>query len=112
MALDQGVIGIYADKDLKTALKNIKCPLHHALKPGLQPHEAFMIEPDPNAKNFSKDMIQKFGLRNWRYKKDRFGRRIPNYRNHYQPEISALYAREKIYNPTNGVCVKCRRCIQ
>ena len=36
----KGMVGIYADKDLKTATKNIKCPLHHTLKPGLPYYEA------------------------------------------------------------------------
>ncbi len=107
-----GLVNIYKDKDLKTALKNIKCPLHHALKPGLQEYEAYEIEPNPMAKNFSDDMCKRFGLKKWKYKKDRYGNRIPNFRNHYQPEISALYCRERIYSTGHPVCRQCRRCIQ
>jgi hypothetical protein len=106
----QGIVAIYGDKDLKTAVKNIKCPLHHVLKPGLKAHEAFEIEPDPMAKNFTKDMLRVFKLRNWKYKRDKYGNKIPNFRNHYQPEISALYAKERIYSPGHPVCQKCRRC--
>lgn len=108
----QGLVAIYADKDLKTALKNIRCPLHHVLKPGLQKHEAFMLEPNPMTKNFSKSMLEKFNLKNWTYKRDKFGNKIPNFRNHYQPEISALYAKERIYSPGHPVCRACRRCFQ
>jgi len=108
----QGLVQIYADKDLKTALKNIKCPLHHALKPNMSPHEAYMLEPNPLAKNFSADMCKKFGLKNWKYKKDKYGNKIPNFRNHYQPEVSALYLKERVYTPGHPVCRKCRRCFQ
>lgn len=110
--IDKGLIGIYTDKDLKTAVKNIKCPLHHVLKPGLPYYEAYQIEPNPNTKHFSNDLCEKFGLKRWRYKKDAFGNKIPNYRNHYQPEISALYAKERIYSPGHPTCRKCRRCFQ
>lgn len=108
----QGLVGIYADRDLKTALKNIKCPLHHALKPGIPEHEAYLIEPNPLSKNFSNDMCKKFGLKRWKYKKDKFGNRIPNFTNHYQPEVSALYLKERVYSAGHPVCRKCRRCLQ
>lgn len=108
--MSQGLVAIYKDKDLKTALKNIKCPLHHTLKPGLKPHEAYEIEPDPLAKNFTDDMCKRFGLRKWKYKRNKFGQKIPNYRNHYQPEISALYAKERIYSTNHPICIRCRRC--
>jgi hypothetical protein len=107
-----GLVGVYADKDLKTALKNIKCPLHHALKPGLEPQEAYELEPNPLAKNFSADLCRQFGLKKWKYKRDRFGNKIPNYRNHFQPYISALYAKERIYSVNHPMCVRCRRCFQ
>lgn len=106
-----GLVSIYADKDLKTALKNIKCPLHHCLKPHLKPEEAFILEPNPMAKGFSDDLCKKFNLRKWQYKKDKFGRRIPNFRNHYQPEVSALYLQEKVYTPNHPTCRMCRKCI-
>lgn len=108
----KGLVSIYADRDLKTALKNIKCPLHHTLKPGLEPHEAFMIEPNPIMKNFSADTCKRFGLKKWKYKRDRTGQKIPNFKNHIQPYISALYAKERIYSPGHPVCLKCRRCFQ
>jgi hypothetical protein len=107
-----GLVNIYADKDLKTSVKNIKCPLHHTLKPGLPPHEAYEIEPNPLSKHFTNDMCKTFGLRRWRYKRDRYGQKIPNYRNHFQPEISAMYAKERIFSAGHPVCVKCRRCFQ
>lgn len=112
MAIKNGMVSVFSDKDLKTSVKNIECPLHHRIKPGLPLYEAWEIEPNPMAKNFSDEMCQRFGLRKWKYKRDRFGNRIPNYNNHFQPEISALYAKEKIYTPDNPVCRKCRRCLQ
>ena len=106
------MVSIYADRDLKTALKNIKCPLHHMLKPNLPAHEAFELVPNPLAKNFSDDMCKRFGLKKWKYKKDKLGNRVPNFRNHYQPDVSALYCKERIYSTGHPVCVKCRRCFQ
>lgn len=107
-----GLVGIYADRDLKTALKNIRCPLHHTLKPGLPSYEAYEIEPNPLMKNFSNDLCKKFGLKKWKYKRDKFGNKIPNYRNHYQPEVSALYLQEKVYSTGHPTCRACRSCIQ
>ncbi len=105
-----GLVAIYADKDLKTALKNIKCPLHHTLKPGMNAEDAYLIEPNPNAKNFTADMCKTFGLKKWKYKRDKFNNKIPNYRNHFQPEVSALYLKEMVYTPGHPVCRNCRRC--
>lgn len=108
----KGLVNIYKDKDLKTAVKNIKCPIHHTLKPGLPPFQAYEIEPNPFTKHLSQDTCKQFNLRRWKYKRDAYGRKIPNYKNHYQPEISALYAKEKIYTPNHPVCRRCRRCFQ
>ena len=108
----QGLIAIYGDKDLKTALKNIKCPLHHCLKPGLPMYESFEIEPNPLAKNFTKDFCERFGLKKWKYKRDKLGHKIINFRNHFQPEVSALYLKERVYSTGHPVCRKCRRCWQ
>lgn len=107
--LKNGMVGFYTDKDLKTALKNIKCPIHHIVKPGC---DGFVREPNPLAKHFSDDACKEFGLKRWKYKRDRYGNKIPDYRNHYQPYVSALYLKENVYNPINPVCQKCRRCFQ
>lgn len=108
----QGLVAIYKDKDLKTSVKNIKCPIHHQLKPNLPSHEAYLKEPNPAAKNFTDDQCKRFGLKKWKYKRDRYGNKIPNWKNHYQPEVSALYLRERVYSTGHPVCRKCRRCIQ
>lgn len=107
-----GAIGIYADKDLKTALKNIKCPLHHTLKPGVPDYEAFEIEPIPEAKHWSNELCKRLGLKKWKFKRDKFGNKIPNFRNHFQPEVSALYLKERVYSTGHPVCRACRRCLQ
>jgi hypothetical protein len=105
----EGLVAIFNDKDLKTALKNIKCPLHHAVKPGCIGYE---IEPNPMAKHFSDDMCKEFKVKNWRYKRDQFNQKILKFSEHYQPEVSALYLKERVYHHTNPICVKCRRCFQ
>ena len=103
-----GAVKIFTDRDIRSHVKNIKCPLHHAVIPG---RIGYKIEPNPTMKHLTNDMCQKFGLKKWRYKKDRYGKKIPDYRNHYQPDISAAYARERIYTMGHPVCRNCRRCI-
>jgi len=109
MKAGNGAVKIFDDKALKAHIKNIRCPLHHKVIPGKL---AFLIEPNPLAKDFSDDLCERFKLKKWKWKRDAYGRKIPDYRNHYQPEISAAYAKEKIYTPLNPTCLKCRRCHQ
>lgn len=105
--MSEGLVQIFSGRELKAHFKNIKCPVHHRVIPGRQP---YLIEPNPLMKNFSDSMCKDFGLKKWQYKRDKFGNKIPDYRNHYQPEISAAYAKEKIYRPNNPICTGCRRC--
>ena len=89
----------------------IKCPRHYTLKPG---HDAFIMEVDPMLKNVSQDAVITFGVQKMRPKKDRQGNKIVNYNNFYQPEMSAAFAIEHIYDPLNPVCkLQCRgRCLE
>jgi hypothetical protein len=91
--------------------RRIKCPRHHVVKPGKQP---FLITENELVKDtkMSDADIKRFGLRRWKYKRDKFGNKIPDFRNHYQPEISAAFALEAIYDPVNPICARCKRCME
>jgi hypothetical protein len=94
-------------------LRTIKCPRNYILKPGKQP---FSIEPNPHFKNsrLTESDCKRFGIKMWRYKKDRYGNKIQDFRNFYQPEITAAYAIEHIYDPLNPICkMQCKgRCLR
>ncbi len=91
--------------------KKIKCPLHHVVIPG---RHAFKIVPNELAKSctLTDAELKRFGIRKWKYARDRFGNKIPDYNNHYQPEISAAFAIEHIYDPLRPLCQKCRKCLE
>lgn len=58
--------------------------------------------------------FKKYGLNPSRPVRDRFGKPIPNYKNYYQPEVTAGFAIEHIYDPENWICIQqCkRRCFE
>lgn len=89
-------------------VRNIKCPRHYILKPGGIPFE---MERIPALKNISEGNARVLKLKLWRRKRNRFGQWIQNFKDYFQPNISAAECRLRIYNSTNSICAKCRRCI-
>lgn len=90
--------------------KKIKCPRHYVIKDGLQP---YVMEIDPLLKNISRDAEISFGVTKWRPKRDKFGNKIINFRNFYQPEIYGSFAIHQVYDPKNIICMKCnKRCFE
>ena len=87
--------------------RRIKCPVHYALKPG---HLPFKTIPNPLFKKMNQVDLKRLGIRTWLKAKDSLGRPIINRDSYYQPEISANFAREKIYRADNPVCLTCKRC--
>lgn len=87
--------------------KKIRCPRHYLLKPG---HSGFVMERIPRLRFLKEADAKIFGVRIWQKKKDRFGRPIQNFGDYYQPEVSASFARETIYQPQHPICAQCRRC--
>jgi len=96
---------------MSSYLRKIKCPRHHIVKPG---HNPWVITENEFVKDtkMSDADIKRFGLRRWKYKRDRYGNKIPNFKNHYQPEISAAFALECIFDQNNPICAKCKRCLE
>lgn len=94
-------------------MTKIKCPRHWIVKPGLP---AYQMEIDPAIAKLPKwaQDHPDWKLRKYRKKKDRWGRPIPEPKNYYQPEISAAFAIEHIYDPLNPICSqKCKgRCLE
>lgn len=96
------------ESKFKNYIRKIRCPRNYILKPGGWP---FVMEINPMFK-FLKDADAKiFGIKKYRRKKDRFGNFIQNFKDYYQPEISAELARTQIYEKDNQICNKCRRCV-
>lgn len=91
--------------------RTLRCPRHHIVKPGKNP---FQIEENPFTKDtqMSDADCKRFGIRKWKYKRDRFGRKIPNYNNHYQPLVSAAFVLEHIFDDKNPICLKCKKCLE
>lgn len=96
--------------------RKIRCPRHYLLKPGGQP---FVMEKIPALKNIKEADAKIFKLKLWKRKHDKFGRPIQNFKDYYQPEISAGWAYENIYKRTphdpnlkeHQICMQCKRCI-
>lgn len=106
---------ITLETNVSSYTRKIKCPRHYLLKAGGTP---FVMERIPALKNIKEaDAIAltktnpNWKLRLWRPKKDRFGNKILNEKDYYHPEISAAMAKERIYQPFNIICNKCRRCL-
>jgi hypothetical protein len=98
---------ISLDTNLATYRQMVKCPVHYVLKPGGYPFE---MEINPLLKNISPANAKAIGVQLYRRKKDKYGRYIPNWKDYYQPEVYASFARENIYRKDNPICLKCRRC--
>ena len=89
----------------------IRCPRHYVLKPG---HQPYVMEVDPLLKNVSNDAAKTFKVNRMRPKRDRHGNKVVDYRNFFQPEIFAVDAIERIYDPLNPICkYQCKgRCLE
>jgi hypothetical protein len=85
----------------------IRCPRHYLLKPGGKP---FLMERIPSLKNIKEADGKALGINLWRPKKDRNGNKIQNFADYYQPEVSATEMRLRLYDPSNPICARCKRC--
>lgn len=98
---------IILDSNVAHYRQMVKCPVHYVLKPGGYP---FVMERKPSLKNIKEADAKRLGINLYRRKKDRFGRPEYNWKDYYQPEVYASFARENIYRKDNPICLKCRRC--
>lgn len=75
---------------------------------------AFKVKPNPFVKDakLSEADCKFWGIKTWVYERDANGNKIPDYNNHYQPEISAAFAIEHVYDPIRPICQKCQRCLE
>lgn len=89
----------------------IKCPRHYIKNLKEDP---FVREIVPSLKKVDNGVAREFGVKKYRIKRDRFGNPVINWKAFYQPEISAAFAIEHIWDPKNPICVnKCRgRCMR
>lgn len=91
--------------------RKLKCPRHHLVIPGKL---AWQIEENPFTKDtqMSDTDCKRFGIRKWKYKRDANFNKIPDFRNHYQPEVSAAYVLEHVFDKENPICASCKRCLE
>jgi hypothetical protein len=90
----------------------IKCPRHFMLKPGADP---FQLEIDPKMRHVPDWAYTKWPtLKKYRYKKDKHGNKIYNPKSYYQPNVTAGFAIEHVFDPLNPICRdQCRmRCAE
>lgn len=88
--------------------RKIKCPQHFILKPNGIP---YVMERIPSLKNISEANARALKLQLWRPKKDKWGRKILNEPDYFQPEVSAAEMKMRLWNPTNPICQQCKRCV-
>lgn len=107
-------IVLEAKGSLPCYMRKMRCPRHYLLKPG---GTAFVQERIPELRNIKEaDAIAlakanpQWRLRLWRNKIGKNGRPILNEKDYYQPEISAAFASETIYEAHSPICQQCRRC--
>jgi hypothetical protein len=103
---------------MATYVRKIKCPRHYVLKPGGIP---YIMEKLPSLRNVDDAKIKKLNdimrergkppLKVYRPKKDKFGRNMQNFADYIQPEVSPAEMRMRVFNPTNQICDKCKRCV-
>ena len=100
---------------MSTYVRKIKCPRHYILKPNGVPYVMERIPSLRNIKEADAIALSKntgmYRVKLWRPKKDRFGNKIQNFKDYYQPEVSATEMKMKVFNPLDPICNKCRRCI-
>jgi hypothetical protein len=90
-------------------VRKIKCPRHFLLDPKQDPFERELCR---DMKNVSESMAKHFGVSRYKIKRDKHGEPIRNNKAFVQPEISASFAIEHIWDPKNEICARwCRgRC--
>ena len=93
-------------RNFANIVRKIKCPRHYLLRPGFDP---FLTEINPMYKKLPKWAFKRWNIPIERIKRDSNGEKMVNWRNYYQPEISAAHAIDAIYDPENPVCIKCQR---
>ncbi len=88
--------------------RKIQCPRHYMLIPGKRP---FVMERKPSLKNIKEADAKKLGIDLWQPKKDKFGRKIQDFKNYINPWVSAAEMKMRLWSPTNHICNACKRCV-
>jgi hypothetical protein len=97
--------------------RKIRCPGHYLIPPTVDIYKRELV---PELKDVSKRIVQQYKVKRFRRAKDRFGRPIIDWRKLQelrrkgivlQPEISAAFAIEHVYDPISQLCRLCdKRC--
>lgn len=97
--------------------RKIRCPGHYLIPPNI---DIYKREPVERLKDVSKSVVEKFKIKTMRRAKDALGRPIIDWKKLYelrrqgivkQPEVTAAFAIENIYDPLSELCRMCdKRC--
>lgn len=93
-------------------IRKIKCPRHFLLRPGAYPFQREIIPEMAQVPDWA---YKKWPtLRKERIKRDKRGVPIYDRKAYYQPEVTASFAIEHIYDPKNPICAyQCKkRCME
>ena len=102
--------------------RKIRCPGHWLVSPKV---DVYLREPVPELKdcrNYGEYQGQRIKIQKMRIKKDRFGRKMIDWKKLYElrktgqvlnPLISASFAIEHVYDPLSVLCLMCdKRCME
>jgi len=97
--------------------RKIRCPGHYLIPPTV---DIYKREPVERLKYVSKSVVEHYKLKTMKRAKDKFGRPIIDWKKLYelkrkgivlQPEITAAFAIEYVYDPISQLCRLCdKRC--
>ncbi len=100
--------------------RKIRCPGHYLIPPTVDIFKRELVPELKNISDFCEYKGQRLKMKKMRRVKDRFGRPIIDWKKLYelkrqgivkQPEISAAYAIEHVYDPASQLCQLCdKRC--
>ena len=99
--------------------RKIRCPAHFLVPPNV---DVFLKEEIPELRGVSKSAVITYGVKKMRRKVGRDGRPLIDWKKMYelrkqgivkQPEMSASFFIEHVYDPASIICKKCRgRCLE
>jgi len=104
-------MAIITDTRMPYVKRMVRCPQHYLVDPKQDLYER---EIDPNLRGVSKDAVKSFGINRFRKKRDAYGYPVWNKKAIiFQPEKSAAYLIEHVYDPASHICIRCGgRCLE
>ena len=95
-------------------VRKIQCPRHYLIDPR---EDIFLREPVPLLKSVSDSVCTRYKINRMRIKRDAWGNKLVDWKKMYelrakgkvlQPEITASFAIEHIFDPLHPICKQCQ----